>query len=88
MRTLRADLASDLLATHKELSEQIVGELRRAVIEYHTTVIGHGVRISEPEAASAGSNSISGLPSLSARSEAYVAAAFPSAALAPASRPS
>jgi len=31
------------------LSEQIVG-LRRAVIEYHTTVIGHGVLISDLEA--------------------------------------
>lgn len=40
-RSLRADVASDLMAmdakidtTRKELSEQIVG-LRRAVIEYH-----------------------------------------------------
>ena len=49
MRSLRADLASDLLSTRKELSEQIVG-LRRAVIEYHTSVIGHGVLISELEA--------------------------------------
>jgi hypothetical protein len=36
MRSLRADLASDLLSTRKDLSEQIVG-LRRAVIEYHTS---------------------------------------------------
>lgn len=42
MHTLRADVAADLLSTRKELSEQIVG-LRRAVIEYHTSVIGHGV---------------------------------------------
>ena len=49
MRSLRADVASDLLATRKELSEQIVG-LRRAVIDYHTSVIGHGVLISDLEA--------------------------------------
>jgi hypothetical protein len=49
MHSLRADVASDLLTTRKELSEQIVG-LRRAVIEYHTSVIGHGVIISELEA--------------------------------------
>jgi hypothetical protein len=49
MHTLRADVASDFLSTRKELGEQIVG-LRRAVIEYHTSVIGHGVLISELEA--------------------------------------
>ena len=48
MHSLRADVASDLLTTRKELGEQIVG-LRRAVIEYHTTVIGHGVLISDLE---------------------------------------
>jgi chromosome segregation ATPase len=47
--SLRADVASDLLSTRKELGEQIVG-LRRAVIEYHTSVIGHGMLISELEA--------------------------------------
>ena len=53
---MRADVASDLMsldakvdATRKDLSEQIVG-LRRAVIEYHTSAIGHGVLISELEA--------------------------------------
>jgi hypothetical protein len=46
MHTLRADVAADLLTTRKELTEQIVG-LRRAVIDYHTSVIGHGVIISE-----------------------------------------
>lgn len=45
MRSLRADVASDLMATRKELSDQIVG-LRRAVVEYHSAVIGHGVLIS------------------------------------------
>jgi hypothetical protein len=49
LRTLRADVAADILTTRKELSEQIVG-LRRAVIDYHTSVIGHGVIISELEA--------------------------------------
>jgi chromosome segregation ATPase len=49
MHSLRADVAADLLSTRKELSEQIVG-LRRAVIEYHTSVIGHGILISELEA--------------------------------------
>lgn len=49
LHSLRADVASDLLSTRKELGEQIVG-LRRAVIEYHTPVIGHGVLISELEA--------------------------------------
>jgi chromosome segregation ATPase len=49
MHALRADVAADLLTSRKELSEQIVG-LRRAVIEYHTSVIGHGVLISELEA--------------------------------------
>ncbi|MBG0793806.1 hypothetical protein IYY11_10505 [Methylocystis sp. H62] len=55
-RSLRADVASDLTsldakidATRKDLSEQIVG-LRRAVIEYHTSAIGHGVLISQREA--------------------------------------
>jgi hypothetical protein len=57
MRTLRADVAADILSTRKELSEQIMG-LRRAVIEYHTSVIGHGVLISELEAPCGGSSSI------------------------------
>ena len=49
IRTLRADVASDLLTTRKELSEQIVG-LRRAVMDYHTSVIGHGALISDLDA--------------------------------------
>ena len=49
MHTLRADVAADILTTRKELGEQIVG-LRRAVIDYHTSVIGRGVIISELEA--------------------------------------
>jgi hypothetical protein len=49
MRSLRADVASDLLTTRKEIGEQIVG-LRRVVVEYHSAVIGHGILISELEA--------------------------------------
>ena len=55
MKSLRADVASDLATTdskidrgRKELSEQIVG-LRRAVMEYHSSNIGHGALISELE---------------------------------------
>ena len=56
IHSLRADVASDLLAMdarqaaeHKQTREQIVG-LRRAVVEYYTSVIGHGILISELEA--------------------------------------
>jgi hypothetical protein len=60
INSLRADVASDLAtmqarndaehqATRKQIGEQIVG-LRRAVVEYHSVVIGHGVPISELEA--------------------------------------
>jgi hypothetical protein len=37
--SLRIDVPSDLSSSRKELSERIVG-LRRAVIEFHTSVIG------------------------------------------------
>lgn len=54
--SLRADLAADFIdlrqeigGVRKDVSEQIVG-LRRAVVDYHTSVIGHGVIISELEA--------------------------------------
>lgn len=56
IKSLRADFASDIHALdakvdkgRKETGEQIVG-LRRAVMEYHTSVIGHGILISEMEA--------------------------------------
>jgi hypothetical protein len=49
MNSLRADVASDFITTRKDLSEQIVG-LRRAVIDYHSSVIGHGNIIAELEA--------------------------------------
>ena len=58
-----ADVAANLLTTPKELGEQIVG-LRSAVIDYHTSVIGHGVIISELEARVRGSSSNLNLPSL------------------------
>lgn len=48
MHSLRADVAADLIQTRRELSEQIVG-LRRAVMDYHSTVIGHGVLIGNLE---------------------------------------
>jgi hypothetical protein len=51
MHSLRADVASDLLAMqakneaeHKATREQ-VGGLRRAVVEYHSAVLGHGALI-------------------------------------------
>jgi len=49
IHSLRADVASDLLVMRKETQEQISG-LRRAVIEYHSSVLGHGILISELEA--------------------------------------
>ncbi len=56
MTSLRADVAADVIDMRKEivgvrkdLGEQIVG-LRRAVVEYHTSVIGHGIIISDLEA--------------------------------------
>lgn len=56
MHSLRADVASDIMtiqaelkSTRKDLGDQVVG-LRRAVVEYHTSVIGHGILISELEA--------------------------------------
>jgi hypothetical protein len=40
LRSLRADLASDMLAFHRQTSEQI-GGLRRTVVDYHSTIVGH-----------------------------------------------
>ncbi|WBJ99377.1 hypothetical protein [Methylocystis parvus] len=39
MRSLRADVASDMLNLEKRLGDQIVG-LRRAVVEYHSSAVG------------------------------------------------
>jgi hypothetical protein len=56
MRSLRADIAADFVAVNagidsvrKDTGEQIAG-LRRAAIEYHSAVLGHGMLISELEA--------------------------------------
>jgi hypothetical protein len=49
INSLRADVASDLLAMRKDLGDQIAG-LRRAVTEYHSSVVGHGILISDLEA--------------------------------------
>jgi hypothetical protein len=49
MTSLRADVAADIATIRKEVGEQVAG-LRRAVVEYHSSVIGHGVLISELEA--------------------------------------
>jgi hypothetical protein len=48
IHSLRADVASDMLTLEKRLSDQIVG-LRRAVVEYHSSAVGHGVLLSEFE---------------------------------------
>jgi predicted nucleic acid-binding Zn-ribbon protein len=65
VHSLRAEVASDLTSTRKELTQQIVG-LRRAVIDYHTSVIGHGVLISDLEARVRRVEQHLNLPSLSA----------------------
>jgi hypothetical protein len=49
INSLRADVASDMAVLRKDVGEQIAG-LRRAVVEYHSSVIGHGILISELEA--------------------------------------
>ena len=56
LQSLRADVASDFIGVNakmetlrNETSEQIAG-LRRAVVEYHSAVLGHGVLISGLEA--------------------------------------
>ena len=41
LQSLRADVASDPHTMRRDTGEQIVG-LRRAVMEYHSTVVGHG----------------------------------------------
>ena len=48
VRSLRADVASDMMTLEKRLSDQIVG-LRRAVMEYHSSAIAHGVLLTEFE---------------------------------------
>jgi hypothetical protein len=84
MYALRADVAADILTTRKELGEQIVG-LRRAVIDYHTSIIGHGVIISDLEARVRRVEQHLNLPSLCLRSCCWPRAAAPGRV---ASRPS
>ncbi len=48
IHSLRADVASDMLTLEKRLSEQFAG-LRRSVMEYHSSAIGHGVLLTEFE---------------------------------------
>jgi len=49
INSLRADVAADFATLRKETGEQIAG-LRRAVVEYHSAVLGHGVLVSDLEA--------------------------------------
>jgi hypothetical protein len=46
LHSLRADVASDLLNLEKRVNDQFVA-LRRSVMEYHSTTIGHGMLYSE-----------------------------------------
>ncbi|MGJ0507844.1 MAG: hypothetical protein ACR652_12125 [Methylocystis sp.] len=48
INSLRADVASDMLVQEKRLGDQIAG-LRRSVMEYHSSAIGHGVLLTELE---------------------------------------
>jgi hypothetical protein len=48
VKSLRADVASDLITMEKRLSDRI-NHLNRAVVEYHSSAVGHGVLISEFE---------------------------------------
>ena len=48
INSLRADVASDMLMLEKRLGDQI-GGLRRSVMEYHSSAIGHGVLLTELE---------------------------------------
>lgn len=48
INSLRADLASELMTLEKRLGDQMSG-LRRSVMEYHSSAIGHGVLLTEFE---------------------------------------
>ena len=41
INSLRADVASDMLAMEKRTTERIEG-LRQTVVQYHSSVVGHG----------------------------------------------
>jgi hypothetical protein len=55
VKSLRADVASDLLNLEKRMSDQEKRmndqfvALRRSVMEYHSTAVGHGILYSELE---------------------------------------
>ena len=46
LNSLRADVASDLILMEKRLSDRI-SHVNSAVIQYHSTTVGHGVLIGE-----------------------------------------
>ena len=46
VRSLRADVASDMISLEKRLSDRIT-HLNRAVVEYHSSAVGHGVLFSD-----------------------------------------
>jgi hypothetical protein len=48
VKSLAADVASDMLLLEKRLGNQI-SSLRRSVMEYHSSAVGHGVLLSEFE---------------------------------------
>ena len=48
INSLRADVASDMLAMEKRTTERIEG-LRQTVVQYHSSVVGHGFLISDLE---------------------------------------
>jgi hypothetical protein len=48
IHSLRAYVASDLLTMEKRMGDQFVA-LRRSVMEYHSTAVGHGILYSELE---------------------------------------
>jgi hypothetical protein len=48
VKSLRADVASDLISLDKRLSDRLT-HLNRAVVEYDSSAVGHGVLISEFE---------------------------------------
>jgi hypothetical protein len=48
VKSLRADVASDMISLEKRLGDRI-NHLNRAVVEYHSSAVGHGILISEFE---------------------------------------
>jgi hypothetical protein len=46
VKSLAADVATDLMTVEKRLSDRI-NHLNRAVMEYHSSAVGHGVLFSE-----------------------------------------